>query len=514
MERAAVHKHASQKWLLFILAIILLLALWVWTTSPIGQEVKAVVEGQLAALRSNRITEAYYAYTSHDYQNETPLSAFKELVSAYDLLGGSDNIHFDESIISGEIAWLKGAITTYDNEKHPIEYALVKEDDDWKILSMEMSNTSSVGAQNEDKATIEVLSPIDALLRSLRENNIESAYNNNTSKDFKKATTLENFKKFVEQYPILFSHKELVVQSRTLHDNDAEITVILDPSQDAIPLTFLLVKEENQWKVWSMKVSTTYSPKVMALLKDTQTMQQIVADMLQDLQNNEVEQAYRDYTSREFRIKTPIEEFRSFLRAFAVLTDYESVEYNEPSISDVTGRISASLHNKNGVSIIEFTFGIEDEQWKIWGIDVQKQKLETGQELPKVFEETAGEQTVTSNPSQQSASMLFTKFEIGTGPDPQNIVMFPSRILINPHGPIFVFLYVHNGIAGTKVDVTLEHTQTDKRLPSVATVIQNTGESTVQIGFASPTQGWPKGIYRISVISSTGISQEFHFSVE
>lgn len=95
-----------------------------------------VVDDHLADLKAHRVEEAYYQHTSRDFQSSTSLDSFKAFVEQHTILSNHLSTHFTERSINHNISTLSGKITAMDHQTLPIEYRLIREDGNWKILSI------------------------------------------------------------------------------------------------------------------------------------------------------------------------------------------------------------------------------------------------------------------------------------------------------------------------------------------------------------------------------------------
>lgn len=359
---------------------------------------------------------------------------------------------------------------------------------------------TSVSAPGLAKSTssVEWLTPIDIQLRALRERDISRAYNDSTSKEFKDNTSLDTFTKFVEKYPILVTHQEIVISSQSVKNNEADITVTLNPDKfDATPLRFMLVSEEGKWKIWNENVILPYSPAVTALLKDPQTLRKPVEQMLQALQSKEAAKAYDAYMSQEFKKGTSLDAFRDFLKKFPLLTTYESVDFGIPGISEGTGTLEVNLESRDTTAKLEYNLGIEGDKWKIWGIKVLQY---VGQDSVSASV-SKSEKTGTA---ETDKGVEISKVEVGSAIDSKGNIINPRNEFEVPKNDIFLNLYVKKGKAGSKIIVDLEHIATHATLPTASTTLQQEGDSRVSFAFAPPSQGWPKGRYQLQIHSSEG----------
>lgn len=467
------------------------------------------IEGQLSALRAHSITEAYYQYTTRDFQTNVPLPRFREIINGYAALAQNKEIRLDDRLIQNGLATLKGMLTSVDGGTVPVTYELVKEDNIWKIDSMLLAMPTA--RSTSSAAFADWLIPIDAMLRALREKNVGRGYNDSTSSEFKKATTLDDFKKYVERYTILTSHKNLVVQSQETQQNSADVTVVLNPDEEAVPVRFMLTRENGNWKIWNMYVVLPYSPAVTALLGDVQSLRPVVAAFLNQLQANEYEQAYDTVTSKEFQKTSTLSEFHAFLKKYPMLMQHDSIEYGKPTIIEGTGTLPVDLVFKNGTAHVDFVLGIQNDEWKIWGIKVVKYNEESSSTAPSVSPREEPEEASVKPPSPND--LKFERIEVGDKVDEVGNIINPQKFVQVSSGNIYVNLFIHNAVKGSKVDLTIEHIASHTVLPVVSTTLEKEGDSRLSFSFQAPSQGWPRGRYQMRAESTTGVSRDFVFDV-
>lgn len=112
-------------------------------------------------------------------------------------------------------------------------------------------------------ATKGIVKVVNEQLVYLRKGDIEGAYNL-TSGDFRKATSLEQFKKFVSSYPSLFQNKSASFTQREIKNNMGHIEGTLTAMDGSrTPVKYDLVKENNEWRILYIELSPTgLSPSV------------------------------------------------------------------------------------------------------------------------------------------------------------------------------------------------------------------------------------------------------------
>lgn len=136
------------KWLFIIAVIIgLIVALAIYATSGLTD----TVNQQLSALRQGDIKKAY-SYTSKSFQEHTSLAQFTGFVKKYPGLENNQSASFNNREINNGIGILKGELTAKNGGVIPIQYQLVKEEDQWKILSIKLDKVGIVESKKSDPA--------------------------------------------------------------------------------------------------------------------------------------------------------------------------------------------------------------------------------------------------------------------------------------------------------------------------------------------------------------------------
>lgn len=113
--------------------IILAVGLAFYFTSGIVE----VVEKQLALLRQGDIKGAY-GLTCKDFQKATSLEQFTGFVQRYPSLSQNQSHTFTSRSIENNIGTVKGTLTAKDGAVTPVEFQLVKEQGEWRILFIEV----------------------------------------------------------------------------------------------------------------------------------------------------------------------------------------------------------------------------------------------------------------------------------------------------------------------------------------------------------------------------------------
>jgi hypothetical protein len=98
---------------------------------------------------------------------------------------------------------------------------------------------------------------VEKQLELLRQGDIKGAYAL-TSKDFQKATSLEQFTAFVKQYPSLSQNQGHTFTTRSIENNIGTVKGTLTAKDGAVtPVKFQLVKEQGEWRILFIEVRPT-----------------------------------------------------------------------------------------------------------------------------------------------------------------------------------------------------------------------------------------------------------------
>lgn len=118
-----------------------------------------VAEKQLNLISSGDLQGAY-ALTSQDYQRLKSYDKFLADVNNYEVLKNYKDHKFTSREIQGDTGTITGTLTAKDGTATPVQYKFIKENGEWKILSLDLSSSAgtniSADANNQNSATSNV----------------------------------------------------------------------------------------------------------------------------------------------------------------------------------------------------------------------------------------------------------------------------------------------------------------------------------------------------------------------
>lgn len=219
-----------------------------------------VIDKQLEALHKNEINNAYYAYTSSEFQRTTSLEDFKEFVEAHPIFFNSQSAHFIQRSIKQGVGTIKGNLTSADRVKVSIEYKLIKEEGKWKILSIRL--LGSEGSKPMDKESQAPLKELEGIvsgqLNAIKEGKVDEAYEKYSSAEFKTATSLKDFQDFVQRYPELTNYDYITISKSTARKGGGIVSVTLFHGEVPAYVKYYFIFENEAWKIWSMRILSPF----------------------------------------------------------------------------------------------------------------------------------------------------------------------------------------------------------------------------------------------------------------
>ncbi|MGA8164748.1 MAG: DUF4864 domain-containing protein [Waddliaceae bacterium] len=348
--------------------VIVGLILALWLTSTRGSMVN-VVKGQLQKFREHKLTQAYYDYTAQDFQETTSLDAFREFISSYPVLSENKALIIERKKVDNhDIGTIKGIVISNDLHEMNIEYRLTKENNKWKILSLELREFQKNGNRGES-ATVELIEKIDGQLKALRKNRVVDAYYGYASKDFQKKTPLQAFQDYVKDHPILLNYQGINFKDRRIENNRGYVNLLLNSKEGPYRLEYQLTREGGEWKIWSLRILLPPEEAAKKASTNPRALVLPVREILDALLLKNIKKSYEG-TAKEFQDATNFEDFQEFVEHYPVLTQRDLADIKSGLIENGVGKLRVNLHNEKGMTVVEFHLGFEEGQWKIWKMEM------------------------------------------------------------------------------------------------------------------------------------------------
>lgn len=496
-----MHKKKSPLWFYILLLIPVIGIALGFSGKFFDRNISSVVEGHLEKLRANQLTQAYYDYTSQEFQKTTSLEAFREFVSFYPVLLENKTFILHEQDHDAQSGDVKGILISKQMHEMDADYKLVRENNHWKILSIRLKEP--LRGEQLDSVLKELAQKAEEQLKMLRKENVIDAYYGFFSKEFQKETPIQVFKDFVKSNSILTNYTGLKLKDSKIQSDKGIIQFILTSQDGEFLLEDKMVREGNDWKIWSLKV--VLSPEEAAKQASTNPEALIppVRELLDALLLQKIEQAYVG-TAKEFQETTSLASFKTFIVSNPVFTRRDLADYKAGIIENGVGKLRVNLHDQEGLTAVEFKLGFEDHQWKIWSMQVVNKPHGLVNDDGEIKDEIAMAEVVADEPVLAEGDTRVGKIIIGKQADSKGIVQ-SSMVVIDPDEPkIYINVALEEGHSGAKVSLYLTHIDSDTTAPVQSVQLEKSGDSIVSFSYAAPKNGWPEGTYVVKAVASTG----------
>lgn len=109
---------------------------------------------------------------------------------------------------------------------------------------------------------------------------------------------------------------------------------------------------------------------------NSQQLLDVVDAQLKAIRAKDIDKAYDQYTSAEFRKKTSLDDFKKLIDKFKALSNNKLFQFQSFYLEDDIATFSGDLHSMEGESIpVEYDFVLEDGKWKILGIQIYQTEM-------------------------------------------------------------------------------------------------------------------------------------------
>lgn len=159
--------------LILVIALLVASAYYAYRPKTIVDQVNS----QLAALRANDLDTAY-SYTSDDFKRATTKENFQRFIEQYPQIQHNLKATYTDREVDGDNASLKANLRGQDGQQLVVEYHFVKEDDEWKIIAIQVTPNSTQETIEEaaQDAKADKVEEASAMLLTKTFDNKESHY--------------------------------------------------------------------------------------------------------------------------------------------------------------------------------------------------------------------------------------------------------------------------------------------------------------------------------------------------
>ncbi len=439
-------------------------------------ELFPVVNQQLLAFRKNQIAEAY-SVVSQQFKEQTDQGEFGRFAQRYPIL----STHAAAQVMGGEInenrAVLK-VIITKGEESVPLEYHLVKEGDDWKIVGLRVLYPQASLEPLEEVQQSELLSAIEGQLEAIQMGDARQAYEEFSSDEFKKMTSFNVFQAFLEDHPGLTRGGSVKYLDGGVEGEIAIVHVTFGERPNLFHLTYRLIEDDEGWKVLGMTLEAKSSEDMQEKLSTTNPAE--LVDQIESSLHLIAEARDQDFYDRElsaaFRDGTSFQQFLMFLEDHPDLRNHPKVELVDVGMERDQYHVTVNLISEMGENEALFILSEGEKRWLIDRIEIQRAEASTV--------ETQGDEITVV---------------VGTELGPMGYIKNPSDQIKGLSLPLFLNLYIPNSRDEEQLKVILVHQTTRSKTFPVFADLEGGGNKIVSFSFAPPPGGWPAGDYEFLV---------------
>jgi Domain of unknown function (DUF4864) len=358
----------TASWFYVIVTLSFFLMIWGLYSFITGVDaLSSTVKTQLAEIKSNKLTKAYYEYTSSEFRTKKTLDEFKKFIDENSALKNYQSVTIVKSERENKYGVVFADLLLPDNMFATITFEFVKEDDEWRILGITATAPKFVDEKGEGSDT-DIVDAVKAHLDAMRKGEIDKAYAMG-AKEFHEATKPEGFREFIKEYPSLTSEKNANMSVVEQEGNKALVRVLLFSNGEPVPVDYIMVSEGGAWKVWSLYVVTPEDDdEVNAHEITDNNISAPIEKFLQDLKVGQVEEAY-DGTAEQFKNTISFDQFKKFLKKFPIFIEGEGISIKS-KVSGQTGQARFEMKSEDQETVVDYTLSLEDNNWKIMGIQL------------------------------------------------------------------------------------------------------------------------------------------------
>lgn len=354
------------KWLLGVLIAFGLFLYWVGQSVVLPQD---IILEQLSVLKEGKLTEAYYDFTSKDFQKSTTLDFFKNYIKATPIFTSGKMFLVEEEALQGSLSVIRGFIVGEDDSSFEVVYQLIYEEGAWKILSVSPVTKEEHDDAPQASVTQQYIEPAVTFLDYIQTPEFQGVYEKKVSKDFLENTSYKAFSQFVNKNPILSQFHNFEIVQHQLNRGLGEIYISLNPETEGVPLAITVVKEGGEWKIYRLSVGEANQEEDLKTkeLFDV-VLVPYVKGSLELMKQNQLKRFYEENTSGEFREDVTYPLLEQYYKAFPLLSTFKQMTVKDRGESGDLIWIEVELKKDLEERVFEFTLGKEENEWKIWGL--------------------------------------------------------------------------------------------------------------------------------------------------
>ncbi len=355
-------------WLLWGAALVVFGLFWIKEVVPVPLD--TVVE-QLTLVREGKLTEAYYDYTTKDFQASTTLEQFKAFIKENDVFKDVKTFLQEEEEGDAPLDVVKGYIISETGASLEVQYRFVFEDGIWKIKSFSPIERGVEENVPQSSLTKQMLEPIQIFLENVKSPNFAAIFPTLVSRDFENKMPYSTFQKYLEKNPLLGQFTDFDLVDHSMEQGVGYVMITLNPQKEAVPVYVTMIREKGQWKIFRFSMGELDKED---LLKTKELFEVQIAPFIKNslevLKVKAFDKFYREKTTDDFRKTVDITALQDLYNTFPLFSQFSRIDIRDYSHSGDLYILDMKLVKGSESMIVEFVVEKEADLWKISGIKV------------------------------------------------------------------------------------------------------------------------------------------------
>lgn len=209
---------------------------------------------------------------------------------------------------------------------------------------------------------------VDVQLTEIRNRQLTKSYYEYSSNEFKKNTSFDAFRNFIEKNSALSNFTAVKILNSKQDSNFGVVLVELTQSDNTrIPVKYEFIREDGEWRILRIEIEDH------SLSHDAVENEQYIEPIktqLAAIKERKLEKAYQEPTSDEFKKNTSFSQFKEFIGKFPIITNHEKIDFLKSSLKNNQATVTIVLHEAEINLPIEYTLTHQEGKWQIWSMRI------------------------------------------------------------------------------------------------------------------------------------------------
>lgn len=331
-----------------------------------------VVRDQLASIKNREYTEAYYAFTSKEFQAATSLEEFKKFLKSFSLFTSSFSGELETLKDQNQLKVISGVLRNPEGKSLTVHYQMIDQGGRWKVLNIKaIPGSLEETASTQMKGDSGIEKVLQAQLEMLNQGFFKESYENFSSEEFKKKTSYESFKQFLAHFPIFTSFIKYELLDLTIDENKGIAKLkFKSPEWEAI-IDYTFIKVGEKWWIQGIQVMSQESTPSSVPDFNAEALLKPLNAQIESIRVGHIAEAYEKFFSKAFQQATSLSEFESFIKKYSVFHSNRLADFYKLSFNNNIALYNGRFTSQNGEEReVEYALVKENGEWKILKIQI------------------------------------------------------------------------------------------------------------------------------------------------